>query len=138
MPLIYAVNDKIEPEELAALYRRAGLNRPVDDLERIEAMIFHADLIVSAREGSPDMNPGRLVGAARSITDFRYCCYLSDLAVDPDHQRAGIGWELVRRTQQALGGEVMILLLSVPTAMEYYPKIGFEKNDRAFFIPRKR
>ena len=132
MPLIYATNESIAAEELAVLYRRAGLNRPVDDLERIAAMIHHADLIVTARDG------GRLIGAARSITDFRYCCYLSDLAVDPDYQRAGVGRELVRRIQMALGDEVMILLLSVPAAMEYYPKIGFEKSDRAFLIPRER
>jgi ribosomal protein S18 acetylase RimI-like enzyme len=126
------MGNDLNADELAALYRRAGLNRPSDDLPRMGKMIEHADLIVSAWDSD------RLVGVSRSVTDFVYCCYLSDLAVDPEYQKSGIGQELVRRTREELGDEVMILLLSVPTAMEYYPKIGFEKNDRAFMIPRKK
>ena len=42
---------------------------------------------------------------ARSVTDFAYCCYLSDLAVDKDFQRRGIGSELMRRTKDAAGGD---------------------------------
>jgi ribosomal protein S18 acetylase RimI-like enzyme len=132
MPLTYRVGNDLSADELAALYRRASLNRPIDDLTRMGKMIENANFIISAWDGQ------RLVGVSRSITDFVYCCYLSDLAVDPEYQKSGIGRELVRRTQAALGDEVMILLLSVPTAMEYYLKIGFEKNDRAFMIPRKR
>jgi predicted N-acetyltransferase YhbS len=132
MPLTYRVGNDLHAEELAALYRRASLNRPIDDLTRMGKMIENANFIISAWDGQ------RLVGVSRSVTDFVYCCYLSDLAVDPEYQKSGIGQELVRRTQEALGDEVMILLLSVPAAMEYYPKIGFEKNDRAFMIPRKR
>jgi len=132
MPLTYRVGNDLNADELAALYRRASLNRPIDDLTRMGKMIENANFIISAWDGQ------RLVGVSRSVTDFAYCCYLSDLAVDPEYQKSGIGQELVRRTQEALGDEVMILLLSVPAAMEYYPKIGFEKNDRAFMIPRKR
>ena len=132
MPLTYRVGNDLNADELAALYRRASLNRPIDDLTRMGKMIENANFIISAWDGQ------RLVGVSRSVTDFVYCCYLSDLAVDPEYQKLGIGQELVRRTQEALGDEVMILLLSVPAAMEYYPKIGFEKNDRAFMIPRKR
>ena len=132
MPLTYRVGNDLNADELATLYRRASLNRPIDDLTRMGKMIENANFIISAWDGQ------RLVGVSRSVTDFAYCCYLSDLAVDPEYQKSGIGQELVRRTQEALGDEVMILLLSVPAAMEYYPKIGFEKNDRAFMIPRKR
>jgi GNAT superfamily N-acetyltransferase len=128
----YHIGGAVQAEEVATLYRRAGLKRPGDDLARIGRMIAGANLIVTARDGD------KLVGIARSVTDFSYCCYLSDLAVDPDYQRAGIGKELVRRTREACGDEVMILLLSVPTAMEYYPRIGFQKDDRAFAIPRKK
>jgi len=132
MSVTYHIGGTVQAEEVATLYRRAGLNRPVDDLARIGRMIAGANLIITARDGD------KLVGIARSVTDFSYCGYLSDLAVDPDCQRMGVGKELVRRTREACGDEVMILLLSVPTAMEYYPRIGFQKDDRAFAIPRKR
>ncbi|HNB58463.1 MAG TPA: GNAT family N-acetyltransferase, partial [bacterium] len=65
-------------------------------------------------------------------------CYLADLAIHPDYQKNGIGKELVRLTKEKVGEEVMILLLSVPTAMTYYPKIGMTKEDRAFTILRTK
>jgi GNAT superfamily N-acetyltransferase len=95
-------------------------------------MIENANLTLTAWDGE------RLVGIARTLTDFSYCCYLSDLAVHRDHQRKGIGKELVRRLREMLGDEVMILLLAAPEAMEYYPKIGFEKAENAWKVPRKR
>jgi len=119
------------PEEVANLYRRAGLRRPIDNLERIGRMLAHANLLICARDG------GTLVGIARALTDFSYCCYLSDLAVDPDCQRQGIGQELIRRVQKSIGDECMLLLLSAPSAHSYYPYIGFQKLDNAWNIPRK-
>jgi ribosomal protein S18 acetylase RimI-like enzyme len=75
---------------------------------------------------------------ARSLTDFCFACYLSDLAVDKQYQHQGIGKELVRLTRQALGETTMLLLIAAPEAMGYYGKIGFEKMDRAWWIDRKR
>lgn len=75
---------------------------------------------------------------ARSLTDFSYCCYLSDLAIHPDYQKHGIGKKLIDLTQEKIGEHCMLLLLSVPTAMEYYPKIGFEKVENGFIIKRKK
>lgn len=80
----------------------------------------------------------RLIGVARAITDYSYCCYLSDLAVNKDYQNKGIGRELIRLVQEQIGEEVALLLLSSPIAMEYYPKIGFEKIENGFKIARKR
>ncbi len=97
--------------------------RPVHDLARIEAMLKHADLIITARSG------GRLVGVARAITDFSYCVYLSDLAVDVAYQRRGIGRELIRRTHEAAGSQSMLVLLAAPRAREYYPHIGMTPHD---------
>ncbi len=95
-------------------------------------MIEHANLVLTAWDGA------RLVGIARALTDFRYCCYLSDLAVREEYRRQGIGAELVRRLRRKLGEEVMMLLLSAPEAMGYYPKIGFEKAENAWIIHRRR
>jgi len=132
MVISYKVNSKIEPHQLADLFIASGIRRPADDLNRMKKMLEHANLIISAWDGD------KLVGVARALTDYSYCCYLSDLAVDKEYQRQGIGDELVTEVRNHVGEESMILLLSAPEAMDYYPKIGFEKTDNAFLIPRKK
>jgi predicted N-acetyltransferase YhbS len=132
MDLTYRADAPVTAQQVADLFRSAGLRRPVDDLDRIQRMIQGADLIVSAWDGE------RLVGIARSITDFAYCCYLSDLAVSADYQRQGIGQALIDRTRAELGDEVMLLLLSVPDAMTYYPRVGFEPVANGWIIHRAR
>lgn len=128
----YAIEPSPDAAEVADVFRRSGIRRPVDDPERIGRMIEHANLIVTAR------HEGRLVGIARALTDFCYCCYLSDLAVDREYQRSGIGVELVRRVREAIGEQSMLLLLAAPEAAEYYPKIGFEKVENGWIINRVR
>jgi predicted N-acetyltransferase YhbS len=127
----YEINGKVTPEEVIELYRDAGLPRPIEDKGRIRRIYEGSNLIVTAREN------GKLVGVARSITDGAWSTYLADLAVDPNVQRSGIGKRLVELTKETVGDESMVLLLSVPTAMEYYPRIGMERLDNAFIIWRK-
>ena len=114
------------------VYDSAGLRRPTDDPSRISEMIRHSDLLVTAWDSD------KLVGVSRAITDFHYCCYLSDLAIRKEYQEQGIGKELVRLTKEALGPRVMLLLLAAPTAMEYYPKIGMARLDNAFMFQREQ
>ncbi len=132
MSIAYEVNRKISGEQLAAVFSASGIRRPVQDLGRMTRMLEHADILVTAWAGD------RLVGVARTITDYAYCAYLSDLAVDKEFQKQGIGKELVKVTRQTLGDEAMLLLLSAPEAMEYYPKLGFDKLNNAFQINRVR
>ena len=106
--------------------------RPVDDPKCIVDMVTNASLTVTAWED------GVLIGVARSVTDFAYCCYLSDLAVDRRFQRQGIGRELIARTQAKLGPRCKIVLLAAPTAAEYYPHIGMEKHSSAWVLPRNK
>ena len=134
MTITYAIEENLAAEEFVDLLKRSGLaaRRPVDKPGVIRAMVEGADLVISARDGA-----GRLVGVARSVTDFAYCCYLSDLAVDRECQRQGIGKELMARTKEAAGGgKIMLLLLSAPDGMDYYPKAGLEKFDNCFGIRR--
>lgn len=128
----YQVNHPVQAEEVADVFRDSGIRRPFDDIERIKSMIDNANLIVAARDGQ------KLVGIARCLTDFRYCCYLSDLAVDKAYQHSGIGKELIQRVQGNLSEEVSLILLSAPGAMSYYPHVGFNKADNAWIIPRQR
>ena len=125
------MNEPVDAADVIELYRDAGLQRPIDDAGRIAKMMAGSNLVVSAWED------GKLVGISRSITDGAWSTYLADLAVATSHQKAGVGRRLVELTKEAAGEESMVLLLSVPTAMEYYPKIGMERLDNAFIIWRK-
>lgn len=130
--LSYTSERALVAAEVAGLYARAGLRRPNDDLPRIQAMLDHADLTFSAWDGD------KLVGVCRSLTDWRYICYLSDLAVEPDYQGRGIGQELIRLTRERLGPEVMVLLLAAPGAASYYPHIGFAPQTNGWSLARER
>ncbi len=131
---MYRREGSVQVEEFIDVLRRSGLaeRRPVEDQARVASMLRNANLIVTARD------EGRLVGVARSVTDFSYCCYLSDLAVDKAYQKGGIGKELMRVTHAEAGEGCMLLLLSAPAAMEYYPRVGFRKVENAFMIDRRR
>jgi len=119
-------------EQVIELYNHAGLPRPTHDPQRIRTMFENSDLIVTAWDRS------KLVGVSRTITDWVWCSYLADLAIRPDYKRSGIGKRLIELTREKTGEQSMLLLLSVPTAMDYYPKVGFTKEDRAFSIHRKK
>ncbi len=128
--ITYRTDASISPQQLAELYRSAGLRRPVDDLDRMARMLKHANLIVSAWwEDS-------LIGVARSLTDFSYACYLSDLAVRKEDQHRGIGRRLIECVREAIGPQSMLLLLAAPEAMAYYPKTGFEPVANGWMIKR--
>ena len=73
-------------------------------------MLENSDIVATC------WNEDLLVGIARSITDFNYCCYLSDLTVDVAFQRQGIGTELISLTQSLLGPRCKIVILSAPAA----------------------
>jgi GNAT superfamily N-acetyltransferase len=134
--ILYAVETRLRTAEFIDVLRRSGLaeRRPVDDPARIDAMLRHANLIVTARAD------GVLVGVARSVTDFSFCCYLSDLAVDKAWQGRGIGRRLMLETRDAAsrdiaddgGRPLRCLLLSAPAAMGYYPKAGLAQLENAF------
>jgi N-acetylglutamate synthase-like GNAT family acetyltransferase len=131
MAIQYQHNKPITPEQLASVFVRSGIRRPTDDLDRMQKMLTHGNVLITAWDGET------LVGVARALTDFSFCCYLSDLAVDKAYQKQGIGQELVRLVHEAIGPEAMLLLLSATEAMEYYPKIGFEAVANGWIIPRK-
>lgn len=132
MELAYRYDVIPATEQVIELYENAGLPRPTYDRERIKVMYENSNLVVTVWDNN------KLVGVARCITDWVWSTYLADLAIRSDYQKLGIGKKLVDLVQEKVGEQTMILLLSVPTAMEYYPKIGFTKEDRGFMIPRKK
>ena len=127
--ICYQIEPGLAVEEFRNVLIRStlGERRPVDDPARLKNMVAHANLIVTARDA------GKLVGVSRALSDFAYCTYLSDLAVDIDYQRQGIGKELIRQTKLA-APEAKLILLSAPAAVDYYPKIGFTKHPSAWVL----
>jgi ribosomal protein S18 acetylase RimI-like enzyme len=129
----YQHSRQISAGEFVDLLERSTLaeRRPIDNPTSIEAMLRHANLLCTAWDDST------LVGVARSLTDFEYCCYLSDLAVDQKYQRTGIGKALIRLTQSQLGERAKIILLAAPKAVDYYRRIGFEAHQSAWILPAR-
>ncbi|MHB1423296.1 MAG: GNAT family N-acetyltransferase [Gemmataceae bacterium] len=134
MPTVaYHLEPDLNPREFIDLLARSTLaeRRPVSELTTMRDMLKNASVIATARIN------GLLVGVSRAITDFAYCTYLSDLAVDAKHQRQGIGKELIRRTHEAAGLHTTLILLAAPKAQTYYPHVGLTKHESCWIISRQ-
>ncbi len=125
--IVYAVEPELSIDEFIDVLERSTLarRRPVDNREILGGMLRHADVIVTARDAH---SQAKLVGVSRAITDFSYCTYLSDLAVDEAYQRRGIGRALIKQTQVAAGLHTSLILLAAPAAQSYYPHIGMQHH----------
>ncbi|MEN8147580.1 MAG: GNAT family N-acetyltransferase [Campylobacterota bacterium] len=134
MNIEYKLHPELTENEFTDILNRStlGERRPVDDKECIKGMLKNADIIVTATKNE------KIIGVARSITDFNYCCYLSDLAVDEKYQKLGIGKKLIDMTQEQLNKKCKIILLSAPSAAEYYPRVGFTQHPSAWMLPRDK
>jgi ribosomal protein S18 acetylase RimI-like enzyme len=130
MPIHYRDDAVLDVEPVIDLYRRStlGERRPVDRPDVFAAMLKNASLVITAWDGE------RLVGMARTLTDFSYVAYLADLAVDAACQRQGIGKRLIAETRQRLQPGCMVVLLAAPKANDYYAGLGFEHNPRAWML----
>ena len=128
---VYSVEPDLTASQFIDVLRRSTLaeRRPADNTDRIEGMLRNASIIVTARDSD-----GLLIGVSRAITDFHYCTYLSDLAVDESAQRRGVGKRLINETHSAAGLNTTLILLSAPAAREYYPHIGMQKHDSCWII----
>ena len=132
MVITYQPEPNLSAEEFQAVLITSTLaeRRPAQDLRHLDTMLRHADIIITARDG------GKLIGIARAITDYAYCCYLSDLAVDQAYQKQGIGKHLIEETHKLSGERTSLFLVSAPAAEGYYPKIGM-RTYPCFGIPKK-
>jgi ribosomal protein S18 acetylase RimI-like enzyme len=128
----YAIDATINAGQFRDLLIRStlGERRPIDDEVCLSGMLQHTDILATAWDGE------LLVGVSRSLTDWTYSCYLADLAVDVAYQHSGIGRQLIDLTQQQLGPRCKTILLAAPAANDYYARIGFEHNPRAWLLER--
>ena len=131
----YETDLKISIDQFIDLLKRSTLaeRRPISDRQKIEKMLRHGNILITAWHND------LLVGVSRALSDFSFCCYLSDLAVDETYQHQGIGKELIRLTHEVAGtDDAMLILLAAPKAVNYYPKIGMEQFKECFVIRRKK
>lgn len=128
--ITYREGNDLDLQTMIELYEAStlGERRPVNERGRMAAMLKNANIVITAWEGD------LLVGISRALSDFSFVTYLSDLAVRVSHQRSGIGKELIRRTQVVGGPKAKIILLAAPAAAEYYGRIGFERQPRAWLL----
>lgn len=126
--IVYKVNADIKVDDYISLLSKTSLGerRPINDIQRMNGMLKNSNLIVSA------WIEDNLVGVSRSITDYHFCCYLSDLAVSEEFQNCGIGKKLIDLTAEQLEPNCSIILLAAPQATGYYPKIGFNQHSSAW------
>jgi len=101
MNIEYKINKPITSEQFVELLEKSSLaeRRPIHNSECMEGVVKNSNLVVSAWHGD------ELIGIARSVTDFHYACYLSDLAVDQKYQKSGVGKRLMALTQEQLNEE---------------------------------
>ena len=132
MSIEYKINAPVSADQFIELLRQStlGERRPIDDRGCMEGVVENSNLMVSAWDGE------NLIGIARSMTDFHYACYLSDLAVDKEYQHCGIGKQLQIITQDQLGSKCKLILIAAPVANPYYEHIGFSRNDRCWVLER--
>lgn len=132
MQVVYKTDIIPDTQKIIQVYDSSGINRPTSEKDRITKMYANSNLVVTAWVDD------ELVGIARSLCDFHYVCYLSDLAVSKAYQKKGIGKKLIKITKEKIGDQSMLLLLSAPSAVDYYPKIGLENFQDAFIIRRTK
>ncbi|MDD4967178.1 GNAT family N-acetyltransferase [Halothiobacillus sp.] len=132
MNVVYKINAPISVDQFIELLNEStlGERRPVDDLACMTGMVMNANLMVTAWIGN------QLIGVARSMTDFHYACYLSDLAVHRVHQGKGVGKKLQSLTQAQLGPRCKLILVAAPAANGYYKHLGFANNPRCWVLER--
>jgi len=133
MNIKYKVNTPLSEQFVELLHQSTlGERRPIDDRECMEGMVKNSNLMITAWDGH------KLIGIARSMTDFHYACYLSDLAVHKKYQKHGIGKKLQIITQEQLGPKCRLILVAAPAANSYYEHNGFTNNQRCWVLEREQ
>jgi GNAT superfamily N-acetyltransferase len=130
--IVYRRDRKISADQFIDVLKRSTLSerRPVNEPARIQKMLDYGNILITAWSGE------LLVGVSRAISDFAFCCYLSDLAVDEAYQKKGIGKKLIEETHVVAGKQTTLILLAAPAAVEYYPKVGMDRMSDCFVIRR--
>ena len=94
--------------------------------ERIEKLVKNVSISLVARN-----EKGLIVGILFGLTDFCYWLYITDLGVDRNYERQGIGSRLIKKAHEIAGGEkdIAVYLIANDNAISFYEKLGMKKAD---------
>ena len=121
--------ERVSADEYISFLKRTDLGSqyPKERFEkRIACLVDSASISLTARNGE-----GRLVGVLLGLTDFAYWLYVTDLGVDRDYERQGIGRRLIKAAHEAAGGEkdIAVYLIANENVVPFYEKCGMKKAD---------
>ena len=126
--MIDITEERLTPAEYIDFLRRTDLGSqyPAERFEeRIPRLLRSASVSLAARNGD-----GLLVGVLLGLTDFAYWLFVTDLGVDRDYERQGIGSALMKKAHELAGGErdVAVYLVANENAIPFYEKLGMEPS----------
>lgn len=132
MSIVYAREQSLSVADYVAVLGETIMRakRPLTNTQRIGEMIAGANFIVTARDD------GIILGLARCITDYAWIAYCAELAVKESAQGRGVGAGIMAKIHELLGPKLGLVLISEPSAVGFYERIGLERQDSAFFRTR--
>ena len=121
--------ERLSPEEYVEFLKHTDLGSqyPRERFEeRIPRLLENVSISLTARDGN-----NRLVGVLLGLTDFSYWLYVTDLGVDRDYERQGIGSRLMKKAHEIAGGEkdIAVYLIANEDAVPFYEKLGMKRAD---------
>ena len=128
-PQITIREERLTAEEYIDFLKRTDLGSqyPRERFEERSARLVKSVSISLAARDEQDT----LVGALFALTDYAYWLYITDLGVDRDYTRRGIGRRLMRAAHQLAGGEkdIAVYLIANESAVPFYEKLGMERAE---------
>lgn len=120
MALSISLDDRIETDEVIALYRANDWSS-ADKPEQLLAALRNSHSLVTARVD------GRLVGLGNAISDGHLVVYYPHLLVHPEFQGQGVGRQMMDALQQRYAGLHMQMLTADGRAISFYENLGFSR-----------
>ena len=122
-------SEKLTAEEYIDFLKRTDLGSQYPKerfAERIPRLLENASISLAARN-----DENRLIGVLLGLTDFAYWLYVTDLGVDRDYERQGIGRSLMKQAHELAGGEkdIAVYLIANEDAVPFYEKLGMKRAD---------
>ena len=122
-------SEKLTAEEYIDFLKRTDLGSQYPKerfAERVHRLLENASISLAARN-----DENRLIGVLLGLTDFAYWLYVTDLGVDRDYERQGIGRSLMKRAHELAGGEkdIAVYLIANEDAVPFYEKLGMKRAD---------
>ncbi|WP_288906730.1 GNAT family N-acetyltransferase [uncultured Treponema sp.] len=119
--------ERLTAEEYIEFLSRTDLGSqyPKERFEqRIQKLVKNVSISLVARDGK------KIAGVLFALTDFCYWLYVTDLGVDRDYERQGIGTALIKKTHEIAGGEkdIALYLVANENAVPFYQKLGMTKS----------